>query len=197
MNLILFSKINSVSTLFINDNNNYISDSDNIGTLKVVGTGFKHVLVQAEDNQFYLSHDINGNKSNIGSVYLDYRNKLHDRKLLIYGHNSKTIEEAPFHFLENYLDYEFGQKYNKLVLETVDGDFYYQLFTVMIVNNDFQHINLNWSSDGYKKHLDWFLDNSIFDYLVDVNINDQIIIFQTCFYEPKNSYLLVGWKKMT
>lgn len=197
MNLILFSKINSVSTLFINDNNNYISDSDNIGTLKVVGTGFKHVLVQAEDNQFYLSHDINGNKSNIGSVYLDYRNKLHDRKLLIYGHNSKTIEEVPFHFLENYLDYEFGQKYNKLVLETVDGDFYYQLFTVMIVNNDFQHINLNWSSDGYKKHLDWFLDNSIFDYLVDVNIKDQIIIFQTCFYEPINSYLLVGWKKIS
>ena len=76
-----------------------------IGTLKILGSNFERILVQTDNNNFFLSHDINGEFSNIGSIFLDYRNKLTDRKLLVYGHNSKTIKDAPFHFLENYLDY--------------------------------------------------------------------------------------------
>lgn len=175
--------------------NNY-EEEYKIGVLKIVNTNFDKVLVQTTDNTFFLNHDINGNNSNVGSVFLDYRNKLGDRKLLVYGHNSKTLKEAPFHFLENYLDLTFSNKYNSLVLETTDNTFNYQLFTVMVVSNDFQHVNLNWSDAGYVDHIAWLKNNSIFDFKVDVSNNDQIILFQTCYYEPNNSYLIVGWKKI-
>lgn len=198
--------------MMVNENNNYNrtisnfdSDTDTdifdntyqIGTLEILNTDFKKKLVQTTDNTFFLSHDENGNPSHLGSIFLDYRNQLTDRKLLIYGHNSRTIKEAPFHFLENYLDYDFGKKYNLLLLE-IDGDFfYYQLFTVMIVTNDFQHINLNWSDTGYNQHVAWLKNSSIFYYDTSVSGSDSILLFQTCYYEPEHSYLLVGWKKIT
>lgn len=168
-----------------------------IGTLKIIGTSFSKVLVQSTDNKFFLSHDVDGNKSNLGSVFLDYRNKITDKKLLIYGHNSKTIKEAPFHFLENYLNYEFALVHDELLLETNNELFYYRLFTVMIVDHDFQHINLNWSKEGYKNHLVWLEENSLFDFENDISSSDSIIIFQTCYYYPEDSYLLIGWKKIT
>lgn len=178
--------------------NNYLNNKIyKIGTLEITDTDFKKTLVQTNNNSFFLSHDINGNLSNIGSVFLDYRNQIEDKKLLIYGHNSKTIKEAPFHFLENYLDFDFGMNYNKLVLKTTNKIYYYQLFTVIIVNDDLQHINLNWSIDGYKKHFAWLKEKSIFNYNIDISDNDSIIIFQTCYYQPNNSYLLVGWKRIS
>lgn len=182
--------------LIINNSNNY-EEKYKIGVLKIVNTNFDKVLVQTTDNIFFLNHDINGNDSNVGSVFLDYRNNLTDKKLLIYGHNSRTLNEAPFHFLENYLDLSFSNKYDKLILETVSNTFSYQLFTVMVVTNDFQHVNLNWSNNGYLNHIAWLKNNSIFDFQVEVSNNDQIILFQTCYYEPDDSYLIVGWKKTT
>ena len=182
--------------LIINNSNNY-EEKYKIGVLKIVNTNFDKVLVQTTDNIFFLNHDINGNDSSVGSVFLDYRNNLTDKKLLIYGHNSRTLNEAPFHFLENYLDLSFSNKYDKLILETVSNTFSYQLFTVMVVTNDFQHVNLNWSNNGYLNHIAWLKNNSIFDFQVEVSNNDQIILFQTCYYEPDDSYLIVGWKKTT
>lgn len=198
----------SLLIMMVNGNNNYnhtVSDFDTnifdntyqIGTLEIINTDFRKKLVQTTDNTFFLSHDENGNLSNLGSVFLDYRNQLTDRKLLIYGHNSKTIKEAPFHFLENYLEYDFGKKYNLLLLKTGNNLFYYQLFTVMIVTNNFQHINLNWSDASYHEHLTWLKENSIFSYDVDIMDSDPILLLQTCYYEPNHSYLLVGWKKIT
>lgn len=198
----------SLFVMVVNENNNYnrsVSDFDTdifnhtyqIGTLEILNTSFKKELVQTTDNVFFLSHDENGNPSHLGSIFLDYRNQLTDRKLLIYGHNSKTIKEAPFHFLENYLDYDFGKKYNLLLLE-IDGDFfYYQLFTVMIVTDDFQHMNLNWSDTSYNQHVAWLKNSSIFYFDTSVSGSDSILLFQTCYYEPEHSYLLVGWKKIT
>ena len=184
------------------DNNNVEVTLENrkesykVGSLEIDDTNFKKNLVQTSNNTFFLNHDEVGNISKVGSVFLDYRNKLTDKKLLIYAHNSRNLEDAPFHFLENYLDFNFGKKYNKLILETDGGFFYYQLFTVIIITDDFQHINLNWSLEGYANHLAWLKSNSKFDYSIDISGSDSIILFQTCYYEPENSYLLVGWKKM-
>lgn len=193
--------------MMVNENNNYnrtISNFDTdifnntyqVGTLEIINTSFRKKLVQTTDNTFFLSHDDNGNFSNLGSIFLDYRNQLTDRKLLVYGHNSRTIKDAPFHFLENYLDYDFGKKYNLLLLKTGDDFFYYQLFTVMIVTKDFQHMNLNWSDNGYNHHVTWLKNSSIFDFDTSVSGSDSILLFQTCYYEPGHSYLLVGWKKI-
>lgn len=204
--VIMLIFLTSINLVYLNKNNYCLYKKTNyklsektykIASIEILNTDFKRTLVQTTDNKFFLSHDVDGNKSNLGSVFLDYRNKINDKKLLVYGHNSKTIKEAPFHFLENYLNFEFGKKYNKLVLKVDDQNLYYQLFTVIIVTDDFQHINLNWSEEEYQNHLSWLKNESLFNYIVDITSTDSILVFQTCYYYPENSYLLIGWKKIS
>lgn len=66
---------------------------DTAGWLTVGGTAINSVIVQGEDNDFYLNHSFYGNSSQAGSLYLDYRCKVNDYafnqsdNLTIYGHN--------------------------------------------------------------------------------------------------------------
>lgn len=174
---------------------NYPKNSYQVGNLKILGTDFNKNIVQTDNNEFFLFHDEFGNKSNLGSIFLDYRNKITDRKLIIYGHNSKTLD-APFHFLEKYLNYNYAKKYSTLILETNTKTFKYKLFSVMITTNDFQHINLNFDRVGYTNHLNWLKNNSMYNFNIELESNSEILIFQTCYYNPKNSYLLISWKKV-
>lgn len=183
------------SKIKITEEANYSKNQYQIGNLKILGTNFNRILVQTNNNEFFLYHDEIGNNSNLGSIFLDYRNKITDRKLIIYGHNSKTLE-APFHFLESYLEYDYAKKYKTLILETANVTFKYKLFSVIVTSNDFQHINLIFDKESYVNHLNWLKDNSIFNFNVSLDQTSEIIIFQTCYYIPKNSYLLIAWKKV-
>lgn len=173
------------------ENNNFYV----IATMKFENSNKLINLVQTDDNVFFLEHDEFGNESNVGSIFLDYRNNLEDKKILIYGHNSKTLD-APFHFLEKYLDEMYAKENNILILEKYNNQkSYYQLFTVLIAKDDLRHVNLNLNSDEYYEHLLWLKNQSLIDLNETITQNDSIIIMQTCYYNPENSYLLVGFKK--
>ena len=58
---------------------------------EVIGT----IVMQGEDNDYYLNHDVNHNYDIKGSVILDFRNTISDRKLLLYGHSGKE-QDLPF-----------------------------------------------------------------------------------------------------
>lgn len=58
----------------------------------IPGTGISYPVVQAQDNEFYISHGINGQKSSSGAVFMDYRNKpdLSDANTILFGHNMRN-----------------------------------------------------------------------------------------------------------
>ncbi len=66
-------------------------NDDIIAKIEIENTDFSSVVLQAEDNEFYLDHDLSGKPDGMGSTFLDYRNVLTDQKLLIYGHNSSWV----------------------------------------------------------------------------------------------------------
>ena len=82
-------------------------NKDIIGKIKIPGTNIDNDLVQSTNNEYYLDHSADGKSDYKGSIFMDYRNTLYDRKLLIYGHNSKTLKDVPFHELEKYLNKDF------------------------------------------------------------------------------------------
>ena len=63
------------------------------------------------------------------------------------------------------------------------------------MSDDFQHMNLSFTQEEWKKHIEWINNNSLYD---DANfsLDDDILIMQTCYYEPDDSYLLVVAKKI-
>ncbi len=58
----------------------------------IPGTGISYPVAQTQDNEFYITHGIYGQKSSSGAVFMDYRNKsdLSDSNTILFGHNMRN-----------------------------------------------------------------------------------------------------------
>lgn len=157
----------------------------------------KSVVVQTNNNEFYMNHDARREHDIKGSLFFDYRNELDSKKLLIYGHNSRTLE-TDFKKLTKFLNEEFAKNNPYIYLTTEEGISKWKIFSIMIVpKNTTTHTRIEFSSSKeLTNHISWLIDNSIIDFEEDVGLNDQLMTLQTCFYEPKDSFLLVNFKKV-
>lgn len=177
---------------------NYRKDYNNqdiIGELVIANSNFKEIVVQTNDNEFYLDHSVDKTYNRLGSIFMDYRNMVDDRKIIIYGHNSEDIY-TEFNLLENYLNFDYYREHQDIYFKTINNNYHYKVFSVFIVINDYRYINLNFSDDEYNKHLKYLKEQSVYDTYIDVDDNDEIIVLQTCYFQPKNSYLVVVGKKV-
>lgn len=84
---------------------------------------------------------MNKEEDKVESTFMDYRNTVTDWKLLIYGHNSQIIN-TEFYLLENYLNESFYLDHKQIFLKTEDSNSAYEIFSVMIVITDSQHMKL-------------------------------------------------------
>ena len=171
-------------------NNNEI-----IGELEIPNTNLKVPIAHTVDNEFYLNHLLDKSYNTLGSIFLDYRNKIDDRKLIIYGHNSEDIY-TEFNMLENYLNESYYQEHSDIYFRTLDDYSHYKIFSVYVAVADYRYINLNFSDFEYNEHLKYLKKQSIYDTGVSVNDGDEIIVLQTCYFEPVGSYLIVVAKKV-
>lgn len=62
------------------------------GWIRIEGTQINYPIVQAKDNDFYLNHNFNGEKSASGAIFLDFesRGDFDGRNNILYGHNMKN-----------------------------------------------------------------------------------------------------------
>lgn len=171
------------------------NNRDIVAELYIPNTKLKVPVAHYSDNKYYLDHLLDKSYSTLGSIFLDYRNTTSDRKIIIYGHNSQDVE-TEFRFLENYLNYEYYQEHSDIYLRTINDNYHYKIFSVYVATSDFRHVNLKFNDEGYFEHLKWLKAQAVYDTLVDIKPNDEIIVLQTCYFEPLNSYLIVAAKKI-
>ena len=189
--------ITNKSEAKVKDEDKNVTSKDIIGKISIPGTNIDSDLMQTTDNEYYLNHSIDGKKNYKGSIFMDYRNTTYDRKLLIYGHNSETLKNVPFHDLEKYLSKSFYNLHKNINLTLNNEESTWEIFSVMIVeegNNN--HMKITFNDKEWIKHIDWMKKNSVYDTYVDVGVDDKIVTLQTCYYKPKNSYLIVNAKKI-
>lgn len=171
-------------------------NEDIIGNITVSGTDIDEYIVQTTDNNYYLNHNLKKEYDISGAVFMDYRNSVDDKKILIFGHNARKLDTVPFHDLEKYLDESFYRE-NKYVDLKFNEDTKWLIFSVMIVkkgNNT--HMKLEFDDNSWLEHLNYLKSNSIYDTGVDVSFDDRIVVIQTCNYHPENTYILICAKKI-
>lgn len=171
------------------------NNSDIVAEVEVVGTSIKSVVTQTNDNDFYLNHSLTKEYDPVGVVFMDYRVNINSRKILLYGHNSQTIDTV-FHGLENYLNKDFYDLHPDITLYTDEDTVVYKIFSVMIVTSDYQYFLIDFTDEMWLPHLNNLKSRSIYDTGVDLDKDDEVLILQTCFYNPMNSYLVISAKKM-
>ena len=133
-----------------------------------------------------MNHLLDKSYSTLGSVFLDYRNNIDDRKILIYGHNSQDIY-TEFRFLENYLNYNYYLEHSDMYLRTVDNNYHYKIFSVYVAINDFRHVNLKFDDEGYAQHLQWLKDKSAYNTGLEVNKYDNVLKLLDKNYVEENN----------
>ena len=169
-------------------------NSDIIGTISIVDTDFKMLLVQGSDNSYYLNHLVNKEVNKLGSIFVDYRTDLDGRKINIYGHNNGN-KSISFNILINYLDKSYYDKYRLIEIETIDSVERYEIFSVQVVNNN-NHMKISFTDMEWKLYLEDVFNNSIYSSDVDVDDINKFITLQTCTNNNDNEFLLVHGRKI-
>lgn len=182
--------------LIIKSQKKYNND-EIIGVLKIEGAGINTLLVQTNDNSYYLNHLINKKENKTGSVFVDYRTNIDDAKQVnIYGHSS-GIYDLPFDRLKKYLDEDF-YKHNKIVtIDTINGSYEYEIFSVKVTSDE-EHLNVTYIDDeSFEKHLKKLKEDSLYETDVEVTIEDDVLVLQTCITNnPKGSLLIINLRKV-
>ena len=171
---------------------NYYSNNDIIGSIKINGTKIDNLIVKTTNNKYYLNHSLKKEYDEVGSIFLDYRVNLNSKQLNIYGHNS-NVYDLPFKELEKYLNKEFYNSHKYVEIWNGEETIYFEIFSVQIVTKDYEHMNL--FPNNLEPHLNK-LNESIYDTGIKATKDDDILVLQTCSYNPKNSLIIVNSKKV-
>lgn len=180
-------------------NNNEI-----VGVISIPNTNLSTVVVQHNDNEYYLNHNAYKAENIEGAVYLDYRVDVNSgRKNIIYGHNGNSSNlYVPFSELEKYYDNSFYKNNQYVYLEDEKGIGKYQIFSVFVETRDTNYLYLNFKSDSsWYEHISYLKNKSMYDTGVSVDSSDDVLVLQTCSHNEeyskyKDKYLIVVAKRV-
>lgn len=178
----------------------YYQNNDIVGKLVIEGTDISEPILKGNDNSYYLNHNAYGAYQAEGSIYMDYRTNIGDRKILIFGHSSPGWD-VPFNELEKYYDKDFYDNHKFIRVYSEKGIDTYEIFSVHIETSDFTYMNILISEDVYNEYLRKYLSNSMYKTDALVSDGDEILILQTCSNHPsyvnyQKKFLLVIGKKI-
>ena len=179
--------------------NNY-QNPDIKGRLIIDGTGIDELIMQSSNNDYYLNHNEKKEYEALGSIILDYRTTLDDKKVLVYGHSS-IYRYVPFNELESYYDKDFYRKHKYIKVVTTEKIYTYEIFSVYVETDDFSYVNLKIDEDTYNKDLNKYKLRSLYDTGVEVEDDSDILILQTCsnsakYKKYKKKFLLIIAKRL-
>ncbi len=157
--------------------------------IKITGTGVNNVIVQGEDNNYYLNHDFNGNESVSGTVYSSYLNTWDgkDDNTILFGHNMMNGQFFSYlvHYVPNYFGgsdpVAFYKIHPTIMMATPDGGSEtYKIFAGMLVNTQpeygevFNYINKTRfaTADDFNRFIIDLMDRSWFFTDVDLTYGD-------------------------
>lgn len=178
------------------------NNKDVVGTISIDNTDFNTVVMQGNDNSYYLNHLPDKTYNINGSIFLDYRVDIDEsNKLLIFGHSSPSYF-LPIMIIENYKDEDYYKEHKYIYLSSIKEVKKYEIFSVFVETLDWSYMNLNYASkDEYLKHLQNLKRKSFYDTGVEVNKDDKILIMQTCsnmkeYSKYSKKYMLVIAKEV-
>lgn len=182
----------------------YAQNNDLVGWITIEGTEIDYPVMQASDNEYYLSHDFFKNDDVNGMLFMDYRNnsKATDTNTIIYGHNMRSGKM--FGNLLRYRDETYYEEHRTLYLSTLYKAREYKIIAVCQgkvakKNEDvFRYYNfLNAAnSQEFEEFRQSTKEQSLFTMDEDLSPTDSYITLSTCSDYVENGRLYIIAKKV-
>ena len=178
---------------------------DVIGWIEIPGTKVNYVVVQGGDNDYYLHHDINGNNSSNGTIFIDWRVDLN------LGDDSSSIQYSPIGFYGhhmrsgkmfktvcNYKQQSYLDNHPFAVYYSPEGVYKLDFFADQYVPGDSDEglfTNQLYDESQFNSFISNIVSNSkISNPDVNVNYGDKIGYLVTCTYEQDNLRYALWYK---
>ena len=156
-------------------------NDDIVGRLWIENTNIDYIVVQGVDNQHYLYHDIWGNPSSAGWVFLDYLVDIsaEDDNLVLYAHNMP--QGIMFHNLRYYTNYDFFSRHRIIHFSTLYKDYVWEIFAFYTADIVFPYTHINFpNSDTREYWFQRFASASMHDSGIIISEQDRILTLSTC-----------------
>jgi SrtB family sortase len=153
-----------------------------VGWIRFEDDLISYPIMQADDNSKYAIKDADGNDSETGAIFLDYRSSadFSDSNTIIYGHNMR--DRSMFGALKNYkenLGFLDGHKYFQII--TPEGSGRYMLFAFMDVpKNSYIYDVCGDNTSRMREFLDTIEYKTYIDTGIEPTVDDKIITLSTC-----------------
>lgn len=177
--------INQINEEFVKVSEDYI------GWITVANTTIDHPIVQGNDNEFYLRHNIYGEKSRHGTVFMDYRNN-HDYKdhhTVIYGHSMR--DGTMFRPFDNYKNESFFKENPTISIRTLKGYRTYRIFSVYLVDAKKRGLEIPANFKPVDELIDYYTSESRYVTNTDTSDADHVVSFVSCNYDIANGRIIV------
>lgn len=184
--------INSIEGYRINFDALKKINPDTVGFIKVNNTNIEYIVVQGNNNNYYLSHNFEKKWNRAGWVFADYRNKLDgtDKNIILYAHDTK--DGSMFESLKNVLKEEwYKNKENyEILFITEKGTYHYKVFSSYSVIPEEYYIQTSFNTTSFSSFINELKNRSIYDYQTEITENDKIITLSSCLNEGKKRVVL-------
>lgn len=177
-------------------------NSDFKGWITVPNTKIDNPIYQTDNNDFYLTHNQQKQKSAYGALFFDSKNVITesetDKNLVIYGHHMKN--GSMFANLTKYKELSFYKQNPTVEFATLYGNGTYKVYAAFVLNaskaddNDYIY-NISRKSFIDDNDFDAWVgearERSLINTGVDVKNGDNIITLVTCTYDFDNARFVV------
>ncbi|MFJ7668036.1 class B sortase [Lysinibacillus sp. NPDC097195] len=152
-----------------------------VGWISIDDTKLNNPILQADNNDFYLTHNFKNRASRAGSVFMDYRNDALDisRNTILYGHAMK--DGTMFGTLKKYLDQDYANTHRTIYVDTLYEGYDVEIFAAYETTIDFYYIETEFKTDEEFMHFIGEVEKrSTINMNVDIGPQDKIITLSTC-----------------
>lgn len=184
--------------LYIDFNELRSINPDTKAWIKITDTMVNNVVVQSNDNDYYLKHDFYGNESISGTIFSSYLNRWDgtDNNIILYGHNMLSGDFFAYvmHYVPDDWSTEpiaFYKKHPTVMLATPEnGSETYKIFAGMVCNTkneygevfDYTTKTQFYGVDDFNNYILEVMDRSWFFTDVDITYGDQLLTLSTCYW---------------
>ncbi len=168
---------------------------DIVGWVELPAVGISYPVLQGEDNEFYLHHDIRGEYLFAGSIFLDSESSPSFRNLntVIYGHNMR--DGSMFARLKEYADSTVWEESPYFWIYTPEASILYRIGSVHTADASGSTYLIRFpNSRTYTDWLEQMLECSALETCTQWTEDDRIVTLSTCTGQEGQRWVVQGAK---
>ena len=175
-----------------------------IGWLKIDDTNIDYPVMQTEDNQYYLEHNLNQEYDKNGSIFMDKDCDVlkPSTNFILYGHHMRSGQM--FGKLDKYEKQSYCEEHSIIQFDTIYEKGTYQVMYVFrsrvydeetIVFKYYQFIDAL-SEQEFDSYMQEMAEMSLYDTGVTAQYGDRLLTLSTCDSQEKDGRFVVVAKKI-